>query len=150
MMSQWRAKALELFPDMRSTIEAAESVGALWIELAVRFQRYYSSLDGPEQQESHELIRAICLYAIWCARSDSSTAREAAWIEFYENVPRYAFRCKADTYKKIIEDLVANVGLAEIEKFPAFGAYMKPDQLKKFMGDVRQADHERQQCSRKR
>jgi len=150
-MSQWRAKALELFPDMRPTIEAAESAGGLWIELAGRFKRYYSSLDGQEQKQSPNLIRAICLYAIWCTRSDSSTTREAAWIEFYEHVPRYAFRCKAPTYKRIIEDLVANIGLAEIEKSSStFGTYMKPDQLKKFMADARLADRESQRRSRKR
>src|SRR6266849_7797744 len=135
-MSQWRAKALELFPDMRPTIEAAESIGMLWIELASRFHDYYRSLDDQGGKESPELIRAICLYAIWCTRSKSSATQQAAWIEFYEYLPQYASECKPSIYKKIVEDLVANIGLAEIEMSPALGAYMKPDQRERFMHDA--------------
>jgi hypothetical protein len=36
MMSKWRARALDLFPEMRAQIQSAESVGALWIDLISR------------------------------------------------------------------------------------------------------------------
>jgi hypothetical protein len=150
-MSEWRAKALELFPDMRSQIGVAESVGYLWIDLAVRFKQYYESLNESPVEESPKFIRNICLYAIWCTRSKSSATQQAAWIEFYEQLPKYASRCKPSISKKIVADLVSNIGLSEIKKHSGtFGAYMKPDQFKKFMADAREADHERQCRSRKR
>jgi hypothetical protein len=150
-MSQWRAKALELFPDMRSQIEAAESIGYLWIDLALRFQQHYELRDESDEEESPELIRNICLYAIWCTRSKSSVMQQAAWIEFYERIPKYASRRKPSISKRIVADLVSHIGISEIEKHSGtFGAYMKPDQLKKFMADVREADRERQRRLRKR
>jgi hypothetical protein len=148
-LNVWRAKALELFPQLRPEVEAAENVGSLWIELACRFQNYYSS--GIEAEEdSSKLIRAVCLYAIWCIRSDSHDTQQAALIEFYEVIPRFAISCTAFIYKRILNDLIQNLGIEEIERSAGtIGGNMNPGELKKFLADVRQADYERQKRSRK-
>jgi hypothetical protein len=149
-MTAWHEKALELFPDMRPEIQASESVGRFWIELASRFHRHYKAgLCGEE--DSPKLIRAICLFAIWCTRSESQETREAAWIEFYEGLPKFAIECQRSIYGKIVRDLVLNLGIEEIERSTGtIGGFMESGQLKKFLSDARQEDADRQQRSRKR
>jgi hypothetical protein len=88
----WRTKALELFPDMRSEIQAVESISTLWIKLHVRFQQYYESV---EQDDSTALIRNICMYAIWCDKSDAPDVQNPAWIEFYETLPIWALQSES-------------------------------------------------------
>jgi hypothetical protein len=150
-MDDWRERALQLFPEMHSEIQSAESVGTLWIELASRFHRHYGKSSGEGRDGSPKLIRAICLYAIWCTRSDFPDTQQAAWIEFYENLPRFALQCEPTKYKAIVNDLVANIGIDEIEKSAGtIGAYMKPGQIDKFLADARLANQERQRNSRKR
>jgi hypothetical protein len=146
-MSQWRAKALELFPGMRSEVESAESVGYLWIELISHFHGYYRTELSFVPKESATLTRPICLFATWCTRSESVDTQQAAWIEFYGHLPGFAMRCADPVYKRIIRDLVANIGIAEVEKM---GAFLKPEDLKGFLADARQADDERRRRSGKR
>jgi hypothetical protein len=124
-------------------IEAAESVGGLWIELMARVHQHYGSgIDSPE------FIRAVCMYAIWCDRSQSQQTQEAAWIEFYEYFPKFALKwCTEPVYRKIVADLVSNIGIAEIEKM---GCSLEPADLDKFMADTRQADNHRKRKSQKR
>lgn len=149
-MDDWRAKALQLFPDMHSEIQSAESVGTLWIELASRFHRCYGKASSETLEQPPTFIRAICLYAIWCTGSGCPDTQQAAWIEFYEDVPRYALQCKPTVYKAILKDLVANMGIEEIEKSAGtIGAYLKPGQIERFLADARQANQERQRISRK-
>lgn len=78
-MSKLREKAIQLFPDMRSEIQVAESVGDLWSELSSRFGLYYGHLEDKRDQPS-EFIPAIDLYADWCTRAESLAVREAAMI----------------------------------------------------------------------
>ena len=68
-MSKWRARALELFPDMRTEVESADSVGALWIELIMRLQHHYDADEA--SRDDPNLFRSICLYATWCKGADS-------------------------------------------------------------------------------
>jgi hypothetical protein len=150
-MSAWRAKALELFPSLRCEVEAAKTVGFLWIELVSRFQRCYDSEMAVAQNGSTELLRSICLYAIWCTRSDSFATQEAALIQFYEGIPRFAIQSESSRYKRIVADLIQNLGLAEIEKSAGTTAIaLRSDELKKFLADARQAENERQKRLRKR
>ena len=149
-MSDCRAKALELFPEMQAEINSADSLGGFWIELSARFRSFYSAEKISPAVASPPIIRAICLYAIWCTRSDSFAIQEPAWIEFYENLPRFALQCSSSIYKKIIDDLAANLGIAEMEKQSgAIGGYMQPAVKEKFFADIRNAEHQRQQLSRK-
>jgi hypothetical protein len=147
MKSDWREKALELFPEMRSEIESVNQLGRFWVDLSTRFRYHYLS----DARDSEKTIRSICLYAIWCTRSESLDIQEPALIEFYQGLPRFAIHSKPSIYKRIIEDLVANLGIAEIEKRSGeIGFYLQADEKKKFLVDTRQAESERQKCSRKR
>jgi hypothetical protein len=149
-MSTWRAKALELFPDMRSAIQSAETVGALWVQLMARFARHYRQIAQAETGESPELMRAICLYAVWCTRSKSFAIREPAYIGFFQHM-QSVLRIKPQMRKQIISDLVANLGLAELEKQSGeIGYSMKPDEVQRFFADAREAENERQRRMRGR
>lgn len=147
-MSKWRARALELFPEMRSEVESAKSVGALWIELIMRVHCQFSAETDAATQDSKNLFRAICLYATWCRAADSPKTQEAAAIEFYFDLPSNALRCPAPVYKRIIHELVANLPLREVEEMG--GGSLQPDELKRFLRDVEQADDERRRRSQKR
>ena len=146
-MSKWRARALDLFPDMRTDIQSAESVGRLWIELILRLERHYSAHPYVATQDSPNLFRAICLYATWCKGSDSPETRQAAAINFDFQLPRFALQRPASVYKRFIQELTANLPLMEIEKM---GGSLQPSDMKRFLADVRQAEDERRERSRKR
>jgi hypothetical protein len=146
-VSKWRARALELFPDMRTDIQSAESVGRLWTELILRLERHYSAHPNLATQDSPNLIRAICLYAAWCKGSDSAETREAAAINFYFELPRFALQRPASVYQRFIQELIENLPVMEIEKM---GGALQPSDLKRFLADARQAEDERRQRSRKR
>jgi len=146
-VSKWRARALDLFPDMRMDIQSAESVGRLWIELILRLEPHYSAHPDVATQDSPNLLRAICFFATWCKASDSPETREAAAIHFYFELPRFALQRPASVYKRFIQELIASLPVMEIEKM---GGALQPSDMKRFLADVRQADDERRQRSRKR
>jgi hypothetical protein len=151
MKSDWRAKALELFPDMHSEIESADRLGRFWCDLSARFQQHYDPKYEYDASNTPGIIRSICLYAIWCTKSDSFKIQEPALIEFYQGVPRFAMNCKPSIYKSIIDDLVANLGITELEtKSGDIGYSLNTYEKNKFMADARQAELERLRRSRKR
>lgn len=153
-MSNWRKRALELFPDMKTDIEKADSVGMLWVELESRFHSYYAKLSKGYAQGSPQLIRAIYAYAIWCSRAKSDDTSNAATISFYYDVPVNAlntFRSDPSTYEQIVKDLVSNLGLAEIKRLRwAFAALIEPHQLEEFMADCGRAARDLQWDLQKR
>jgi hypothetical protein len=148
-LSKWRAKALELFPDMKADIEKADSVGMLWTELWLRFCSYYEASNSCRQQS--ELIRAIYLYAAWCTCAKSVDTLEAAAIGFYENVSWYALRCPPSIHERVITDLVKSIGLPGIKGMAGTFAYLiGPDGLRQFLADCEQADRDLRRRSQKR
>jgi hypothetical protein len=146
-MSKWRAKALDLFPDMRAEIQSAESVGGFWITLMSRFHGHYRSEIHDEPRQSPTLIRATCLYAVWCDRSESPGTQEAARIEFYEYLPSFALQCTRLNCQRLVGDLVANLGTEEIARM---GVSLGPVDLDRFLAEVRRADGDRRRRSQKR
>jgi hypothetical protein len=144
-MSKWRAKALQLFPDLRLEIQTSNTVGALWVELNSRLQSFYGNSVNDDDEHPPTLIRNICLYAVWCRDSESFKVGEAAGIDFYEQLPRFALGCKPPIYHRIIRDVVFSIGRAEVELAArTASAYMKPGDIEKFLEDVKQADISRQ------
>jgi len=105
-MSKWRARALDLFPEMRAQIQSAESVGALWIDLISRLRCHYNSEPTATPGESPKLFRAICVYAIWCTGSDSRETQQAVEIKFYFYLPQFALRCPDPAYRRFIRELI--------------------------------------------
>lgn len=149
-MSKWRARALELFPDLKPDIQAAKSVGMLWCELCSHFDAHYKLCES-EQKESSERIRALYLYAIWCTRAKSVDTFNAAAIGFYEHVSWHALKCNPSAYGQIIEDLVRNIGLPEVKSMAgAFGYLIESDELAKFLADCEKTDRDLQRRSQKR
>jgi hypothetical protein len=143
-VSDWRVRALELFPDLRPDIQAAKSVGSFWCELCSRFDTHYEHC-GIGETESPELIRAIYLYATWCTRAESVDVFNAATIGFYEHVSWHALRCAPSIYELIIEDLVTNIGLPEIKSMAGtFGYLIESDELDRFLADCEKADRDLQ------
>ena len=145
-MSAWRARALELFPDMRATIQGADSAGMLWIELCFRFEDHYKNPDI--SQESPDLIHNLYLYAVWCTRSSSDEVSNAATIGFYEHVARFAFSCEASKYQLVIHDLVANIGLPEILRLP-FAYPIERHQYETFLTNCVEVDRDLRQRRKK-
>ena len=130
-MSAWRAKALELFPEIRSVVESAPSIADLWVELAVRFQRHYT--EAPEEGTA-PTIRATCLYAVWCTGSTSRAVNEAASIEFYEYLPEFALALPEGGCKQVVRDIVTNIGTGELKKM---GCTLNRMDLRRFQGHFR-------------
>jgi len=145
-VSRWRAKALDLFPGMRAEIQSAESIGRLWIELILRLERHYSAHPDAAIQDSPNLLRAICLYATWCKASGSPVTQEAAAINFYWELPRFALQRPASVYRQFIQELIETLPLVEMEKM---GGCLQPSDMERFLADVRQAEDERRRRSRK-
>jgi hypothetical protein len=137
---------LECFPHMRSDIQFAESIGAFWIDLIANFQRLYGHEPHDELGEAPEFVRALCLYATWCAGSRSLSTRQAAWIEFYEYLPAFALRCPEIIYRRIVRDLVTNIGIGEVEKM---GCSLKLSDLNRFLSCARESEDERKRRSQK-
>ena len=60
-------------------------------------------------------------------------------------------QCEPIVYRAILKDLIASMGIEEIEKAAGtIGAYMKPGQIEKFLADAKLANQERQRISRSR
>src|SRR5689334_20190048 len=94
-MSRWRQQALLVMPDLRGTIESADNVMALWIELHVAFERAYESAPPDE-----ELIRRIYGYALWSLEQRNADVVTAASVAFFEHLPTHP-AVRADLHRWI-------------------------------------------------
>jgi len=146
-MSKWRTRAFECFPGMRSEIERAQSVADLWVELICRVHTHYRSGLHENAAEPSDFFHGVCLYATWCARSESHRVQDAAVVEFYQHFPRFALECPEPVYRSILAELVSNIGVAEVEKM---GVGLKESDRERFIVNAREADDERRRRSRKR
>lgn len=87
-MEDWRKKAMEMFPELLSTIEESNGPGALWIEL------YYELVKAYDDQPLNDIgIRKIYDYADWCLVQpqsddmDLDDVSSSAAVGFVENLP---------------------------------------------------------------
>jgi hypothetical protein len=84
LLEDWRAKALELFPDLRDLIETQPNPMSLWIELSLAIETVYA-----EKPLNDERVGKFYDYAAWClkqpraenAETDLSTAVAVCFIE---------------------------------------------------------------------
>lgn len=87
-MENWRAKALEDFPELQDRIEEQTGIVALWIEL-------YKSLEAAyeEQPVNDKLIGKVYDYTAWCIEqpqdqgADIEDPSSAAAVGLIENIP---------------------------------------------------------------
>src|ERR1700722_2361881 len=86
-MEDWRAKALESFPELQDMIEKQSGIVALWIELYSLLQATYE-----EQPVNDTLIGKIYDYASWCINqpqdqgTDPEDPSSAAAVGLIENI----------------------------------------------------------------
>jgi hypothetical protein len=150
-MSKWRGKALELFPDMRPTVQAAATPGELWIELSARLQTHYSSSPESAPESSSDFARKVHMYALWCHSAADWHTKEAAGIEFFESIVPFAIRSGKSVYDRIVEDLVAYIGVPTIKNSAvSFGYSLSPERLEHFLKQVDEAAKRRARRSAKK
>jgi hypothetical protein len=86
-MAPWRQKADEMFPELVSDFEDADTPYLLWFALHSAFKRAYGM-----QPRNESLIRRIYQYSDWCCNQPrGQTARDdlltCVAVCFYEEIP---------------------------------------------------------------
>jgi hypothetical protein len=86
-LDDWRAKALEHFPDFRDLIEQEPSPLSLWIELYMVLVRAYD-----QEPINEEQIGKIYDYAAWCLRqpntgNNDTDPSSGVAVSFIEDIP---------------------------------------------------------------
>lgn len=122
----------------------------LWIELASQFLHGYRDAQHAKPAQA-QFARAISLYAVWCVKSGPPEAAEAASINFYEDVWKFAIRSKRQTREQLLSDLIANFGLGEVDRVAMLCApLVAKNELKEFLADAERAAQTHSGRSRKR
>jgi len=85
-MSEWRRKAIELLPEMRSVISNAWSPMSLWIDLHAEFVRAFRS-------GNVDAVERVLKYARWCWEARSSDTVSAVICAFFEHLPQDREMC---------------------------------------------------------
>jgi hypothetical protein len=150
-MSKWRAKALELFPELGNKIQRTGTLGELWIELSADLHAYYTSSLPLTPEKPASFARNVHSYALWCHGAADWRSREAAHIEFFEGIVPFAIRSGKLTYDRIVEDLVAYIGVPTIKNNAvSFGYSLSAEQLTDFLNKVDQSAKHRARRSARR
>ena len=119
-MEDWRAKALESFPDLQDIVKEEQGgpIG-LWIELFYKLTRAYD-----EQPSNDDLIRRIYDYADWClnqpSTGDATTdPSSAAAVGLFESIP---------LNQNVSEDLHRWISVEQFEGFENLFRYLQSDE----------------------
>ena len=88
-MQPWKQKAEEMFPELDSRFEEADTPYLLWFELREAFERAYEQAPRGES-----LIRRIYQYSDWCVdQPQGQTAEDdlttCVAVCFYEHIPQH-------------------------------------------------------------
>ncbi len=135
---------------MRFEIESADSLTELWIELTSRFESHYTSPASTTITAS-DFIRRVYLYGMWCSAAEDWRAREVAYIGFFESIAPFAIRSGKSEYSRIVEDLVANLGMPEIKRRAGnLGYSLSSAQLQQLLKDAEEFARIRTKRSAKR
>jgi hypothetical protein len=119
-MSAWRRKALELFPDLRSDIEAPDAtIYSVFFELLPRCREAHDQANTAELQK-------IYGFAEWCASQKTKDLWNAAGVAFYEHLadsnrtleamPRWVRRPIFEDIAGLLEARVGPARMAELRK----------------------------------
>ncbi len=80
------------------------------------------------------------MYALWCHSTADWHTKEAAGIEFFESIVPFAIRSGKLVYNRIVEDLVAHIGVPAIKNnSTSFGYSLSAEQLEHFLKQVDEA-----------
>ena len=88
-MAPWRQKAEEMFPELISHFEDADTPYLLWFELREAFEDAYD-----ETPRDESLIRRIYQYSDWCCDQPRGQTAEddlltCVAVCFYEHIPQH-------------------------------------------------------------
>ena len=129
-MQDWRAKALEYFPDLRELIEQESGPMGLWIEL------YHTLLISYEKKPiDDERIGRIYDYAAWCFDQPETGSVEtdpssAVAVSFVEDIP---------LNQSISDDLHRWMSVESFDGFEnLFRYHLSDEQYQKFATDFRE------------
>lgn len=89
-MPPWKQKAEEMFPELASRFEEADTPYLLWFELREAFERAYA-----QSPRDESLIRRIYQYSYWCVgQPEGQTAEDdlatCVAVCFYEHIPQHS------------------------------------------------------------
>jgi len=89
-MPPWKQKAEEMFPELASRFEEANTPYLLWFELREAFERAYA-----QSPRDESLIRRIYQYSDWCiGQPQGQTAEDdlttCVAVCFYEHIPQHS------------------------------------------------------------
>lgn len=120
-MSVWRAKALEMLPELAKEIAAVDNPMWAWIEICFAFQ------DAYKEPRNEDLIRHIYGYADWClehGHRDKDAERDlltCVAVCFYESIPNH---------KASREDMPRWFSLEEVLAMKeTFSYHLNPDEF---------------------
>ena len=126
-MEEWRAKAVEFFPDIQDSIAEQPNPMRLWIELTLAFEKVYE-----EKPPDDERIGKFYDYAAWCFRQPRSEGAEsdlstAVAVCFIEHIP---------LRRGISEDLYRWMSAGSFHGFEnLFRYHLSDEEYKKFSSD---------------
>ena len=147
VVSAWRAKALELFPERRQQIEYVESVGMLWIYLWDDVSRYY----GESAETTEPFISAAFEYLRWCLHAQDADTYNAACIGFCESLATFATQTGAPIYGRIVSDLATKFNHLEIRELaPCFAIPLGPSRVDTLLADIATARKGQEKSQKKR
>jgi hypothetical protein len=119
-MSAWRRKAVELFPDLRSEIEAPDAtIYTVFFELLPRCRAAHERNDTVE-------LKKIYGFADWCASQKAKDLWNAAGVAFYEHladsnatleaIPRWVRRPIFEDIAGLLEARAGAARVADLRK----------------------------------
>jgi hypothetical protein len=150
-MSKWRARAIQLFPELQPEIQRSATIGELWIELSAKLHSHYTTSSESTAESCVTFARNVHLYALWCHGAADWRTKEAAGIEFFESIVRFAIRSGKLVYQRIVDDLVDYIGVPTIKNNAvSFGYGLSPGQLENFLRQVDEAARRRARRSAKK
>lgn len=127
ILEEWRAKALECFPNLRELIEKQPNPMSLWIELAFTLEQVYE-----EKPVRDEEIGKFYDFAAWCfkqARTESAETDLSSCVAvcFIEHIP---------LHRRISDDLYRWMSAGSFHGFEnLFRYHLSDEKFKKFSAE---------------
>jgi len=89
-MDDWRKKARDVFPELASRLDAADTPYSLWLELREAFEEAYEKAPPDES-----LIRRVYQYSDWCCEQPRRQTADddlltCVAVSFYEYIPLHS------------------------------------------------------------
>ena len=121
-MSAWRRVAIEKLPRFKQKIEHSDSIGMLWIDLLLAFERAHN--DPPDE----ETIRRIYDFAWWAlGEAGDDDIGSATVCAFFEHLPTNKCVRRLMPHYMTREQFL---GIRDVFKY-----FLSPDEHREFVND---------------